>query len=236
MKKIFLLIVFLLPLYSIGQVRYNLDNNITGSYSTTKVGDQPTLLVNCTNKVTYGKLSLDFNPFYNLSYLGDKLTGNEMLFRQNISYTDSNNVSFFLLHQYTSSYVRNIGSDNMFGVGIGKKFKLNEHVTTSVSYCLLNHYRKYSEMSMYKTIRNSFRVKLRLDYQHFGVLAEYYFQPNVDDIKDINIFGTVGITVFNNKPINLVFQHVYNYISTDAVKNLQATTIGIKVKLNNDKN
>jgi hypothetical protein len=123
----------------------------------------------------------------------------------------------------------------MFGLGFGKKFFFGEHVTTSVSYCLLNHYRKYSEMDIHKTMRNSFRARLKLDYPHIGFSAEYYFQPNINDIKDINIFGTVSMSIFNSKPVNLVVQHVYNYISTDNVKNLQATTIGFRVKLSNEK-
>lgn len=236
MRNLILIIAFLIPHYSIGQVKYDLENNITGSHSTTKSGDQRTILVNGANQVTYKKISLDFNPFYNLIYQGDKLTSNEMLHRQNLSYTDSNNVSFFILHQYTSSYIRNIVSDNMFGLGLGKKININKHITTSISYCLLNHYRRYSEMTMEKTIRNSVRLKLRMDYKHIGFSTEYYFQPNINDNKDINIFGTVGVSVFNSKPINLVFQHVFNYISTDAIRNLQATTIGVKVKLNNNKN
>lgn len=235
MRKVLYIIAFLLPLYSIGQVNYNLDNNITGSYSTTKAGEQPALLVNCTNKVSYRKMSVDLNPFYNLTYVGRKINSNELLIRENIAFTDSKNISMFLLHQYSSSYVRNISCDNMFGIGFGKKFIFNEHVTTWVSYCFLNHYRKYSEMNIHKTMRNSIRTKIKLDYTHIGISAEYYFQPNINDIRDINIFGTVAITIFNSKPVNLVFQHVYNYISTDAVKNIQATTIGIKVKLNNEK-
>ena len=231
MKKLIIILLVALPLYSNGQFKMSLDNNVTGSFNTTKVGDQPSLVVTCNNHFVKDNFYFDFNPYYNLSYTGQKLTGNELTLKENIGFRDEK-LSVFIVHQYNSSYIRNISADNLIGVGVGQHFKYKEHVTTSVSYCILHQYRKYANINYQSILRNSFRVKLKLEYTNVGFAFEYYFQPNVNDIKDINIWGSSSIILFNHKPINFVIQHVYNYISNDKVKTIQSTSLGFKIKIN----
>ena len=59
---------------------------------------------------------------------------------------------------------------------------------------------------------------------------EYKFLDRKNDLKDINIFGSTTLSLFNNKSINFIIQNTYNYISTDKIKTIQSTSIGIKIK------
>lgn len=217
-----------------GQIKIVLDNNITGSYNTTKVGDQPSLVVNCNNHFVKNNFYCDFNPYYNISFTGQKMTGNEFTLKDDIGFHDEK-LSVFLVHQYNSSYIRGISSDNLIGVGVGQHFKFKKHILTSVSYCILHEERKYSDKDFESILRNSFRIKLKLDYTNVALLLEYYIQPTVNDIEDLNAWGSTSLILFNNKPINFVIQNVYNYISTDKIKKIQSTSIGLKIKINKNK-
>jgi hypothetical protein len=234
MKKLIIILLVALPLYTNGQFKMNLDDNVTGSFNTTKVGDQPSLVVNCNNHFVKNNYYCDFNPYYNLSYTGQKMTGNELTLKDDIGFHDEK-LSLFIVHQYNSSYIRSISSDNLIGVGVGQHFKINKHLSTAVSYAILHEYRKYTNTELESILRNSFRIKLKLEYTNVAFAFEYYFQPNVNDIKDLNIWGSSSIILFNNKPVNFVIQNVYNYISTDKIKTIQSTSLGLKIKINKTK-
>lgn len=231
MKKLIIILLVVLPLFSNGQFKMVLDNNVTGSFNTTKVGDQPSLAINSNNHFVYDNFYYDFNPYYNLSYTGQKMTGNELNIKESIGLRDEK-LSVFIVHYYNSSYIRGISGDNLIGVGFGQHFKYKKRVTTALSYCILHENRKYSNIDYQSILRNSFRVKLKLEYTNIAFAFEYYIQPNINDIKDMDIFGSSSIILFNNKPVNIVIQNVYNYMSTDKIKTIQSTSFGVKIKIN----
>jgi len=233
-KKV-IAIFLALPLYCNAQSKMNFDDNFTGSYNTTKVGDQTALMINGTNHVAKNNFYADFNPYYNLTYTGQKMTGNELTIKDDIGYNDEK-LSVFIPHQYNTSYIRGISSDNLIGLGVGYHFKF-KHKTIGVSYAALEEYRKfnYNDGQLSNILRNSFRLKIKLDYTNVAFSFEYYIQPNVNDGTDINIWGSSSIILFNNKPVNFVIQNVYNYMSTDKIKTIQSTSFGIKIKFKNEK-
>ena len=215
------------------KIKYSLDNSLTGTYATSKSGDQTAFVLNGLNHFGIKhNIYFDVNPYYSLKFSGTNNIDNEFLTREDIGYKDSG-LSVFVVHQYNSSLIRGISSDNLCGVGVGKMFKLNKHLMFGVSYCSEYEYRKYSELSLETILRNSFRAKLKLDVKDIQFNFEYYFQPSMNDIKDINIYGTSSLVFFNNKSVSFVIQNVYNYMSTDRIKIIQSTTLGIKVKLKN---
>ena len=228
MKK--LLFLLFLPLVTNAQLKYNLDNSLTGSYATSKIGDQTGLVFNGLNHFEVKKTYWDINPYYSIKYTGTKKIDNELLSREDIGRWDKS-ISVFLVHQYNSSFIRGISADNWIGAGIGKTVKIKEHISISLSYCVQYEYRRYLNSPLETILRNSIRGRIRCDYKDVQLSVEYYFQPNIDNSNDINIFGSTSITLFNSKPVSLTFQNVYNYMSTDKVKLIQNTTAGIRVKL-----
>lgn len=230
MKKI-LFILLILPVISQAQIKYVLDNALTGTYATSKAGDQTAVVLNGTNHlVTKRNVYMDLNPYYSLKYSGIRNIDNEILIREDIGYKDTG-MSIFVFHQYNHSLIRGISSDNLYGVGIGKRLHVKNHFYVGLSYCVLYEYRKYSLQPVDAILRHSFRTKFKVDYKSVQLLFEYYFQPSVNDIKDLNIFGSTSLVFFKDKPLSFVIQNVYNYMSTDNVRTIQNTTFGFKYKL-----
>ena len=229
-------IIFLLCIANIAfaqdSTKFSLDNNLTGTYATTKVGDVTSLLINGLNHFEIKHNYFDINPYYSLRFSGVKNIDNEFLIREDIGYKDRG-LSMFFVHQYNSSLIRAISSDNWYGLGIGKMFELNKSLMIGVSYCTEYEYRKYMEVSLEEVLRNSFRTRLKFNIKDVQFNFEYYFQPSVNNINDINIFGSSSLTFFNNKSISFTIQNVYNYMSTDKVKTIQSTTLGLKFKIKN---
>ena len=230
MKKL-LFILLLVPMLVQAQIKYSLDDNLTGTYATSKAGDQTSVVINGLNHfVTKENVYFDINPYYSLKYSGTRNIDNEFLIREDIGYKDSG-LSVFAVHQYNSSLIRGISSDNWCGLGVGKMFKLSKNLMFGVSYCTEYEYRKYTMESLETVLRNSFRAKLKLDVRDIQFNFEYYFQPSVDNMSDINIFGTASLTFFNSKSISFTVQNVYNYMSTDKIKTIQSTSFGMKFKM-----
>ena len=227
--KLFFLIL-LLPIVTNAQLNYNLDNNLTGSYATSKSGDQTGFVLNGTNNISDKNKYFDVNPYYSLRYSGTNKIDNELLSREDIGFFD-NTVSAFVVHQYNMSFIRGITSDNWFGVGVGKKIYETNHFDLSLSYCFENEYRKYDNLPMETIYRNSFRIKTKFIYKDIQLHLEYYIQPNINNENDINIFGTASLNFFNSKPVSLLLENVYNFISTDNIRVIQNTTLGIKIKI-----
>jgi hypothetical protein len=228
MKKFLLLL--LIPTLGYGQINYSLDNNITGTYATTKVGDQPALMINGSNHFDRGNFVLDINPYYSLKYTGTKQIDNEFLTREDIGYKEKD-ITVFAYHEYNSSLIRSISSDNWIGLGVGKKYVFSDKLFLALSYCSVYEYRRYSELSLQTILRNSFRAKLKLTYPAVAFSFEYYYQPSVNDMNDYNMFGSSSISLFPGKTISFVAQNTYNFISTDKVKTIQSTSFGFKIKV-----
>ena len=66
--KIIIVLFFIIPGYFFSQVKYSLDNTITGLYGTTKTGNQLTINLSGTNSIDYKKFGFDYNPTYSIQY------------------------------------------------------------------------------------------------------------------------------------------------------------------------
>lgn len=229
MKKLLLLILLIIPFLTQAQIEYNLEDNVTGSYATSKTGDQKGLVLNGTNHINRGNTYMDINPYYSLVYSGTQQIDNELLTREDIGITKKS-LSFFIVHQYNSSLIRSISSDNWIGVGMGKSYTVKA-VKFSVSDCMETEYKRYNGTETQTTVRNSFRVKVKVIYKGLQLACEYYYQPNVNDISDVNIFGTTSLLLFENKPVSFIIQNVYNFVSANSVHVIQGTTFGLNLKL-----
>lgn len=230
MNKFLLLVVLCLPFMCRAQYNYRLENNVTGSYSTSKNGDQTSLVLNGINHVDNGRQYIEVNPYYSLIYSGKTVIDNEFLTREDIGIKDKS-VSVFIVHQYNSSLIRSISSDNWIGLGIGKTFLIGKTFKFSISDCLENEYRKYYYSDIQTTVRNSLRAKIKFTYRGIQLSSEYFYQPNINDPTDINIFGTTTINIFEGKSVSFIIQNVYNFVSTTSVHVIQNTTFGLNIKI-----
>ena len=234
MKKILLLLISIISIKSFAvrdTIKLNLNENITGSYNTLKSGDQLLLSINSLNHIELSKWYMDINPYYNLGYIQKVMSANELSTKEDIG-THWNRFSAFIATQYNSSFIRSIDHDQWYGVGVGRKFNINKKISTSLSYCYQYEFRKYKDKSNEEIQRSSIRAKIGINYTNFNLSFEYYFAPSTNTMNDLNIFGSSTLTLFPNKPINFIIQNIYNYISTDRVKIIQNTTIGLRVKIN----
>lgn len=231
MKLLKILLLILLPTIAFGQVKFNLSENVSGAYNTIKAGDQYVFTVNSTNHADFGKKwYADLNPYYNIGYIADKVSANELLSKHDIG-TKWKSLSVFAVGQYNSSFIRGIDHDNWMGLGIGKRLISTKQLSASLSYAYLYQFRKYTGHELETIARNSIRAKVNLDLKQVDLALEYYYQPAFNNPSDLNVFGTMTLAIFADRPINLILQNTYNYISTDKVKVIQSTTIGLKIKI-----
>ena len=233
MKKIIILLLSIISIQSFAikdTIRFNLNENITGSYNTIKSGEQLLLSINSLNHLEISSWYMDINPYYNLGYLQRAMSANEISTKEDIG-THWKTFSTFVATQYNSSYIRSINYDQWYGIGIGRKIYTNNKISTSLSYCYQYEIRQYKDKLEEHIQRSSIRAKLGINYTNFTLSFEYYLQPAMSTMNDMNIFGTSTLTLFASKPANFIIQNVYNYISTDKVKTIQNTTIGIKMKI-----
>ena len=236
--KYILTILLLITNISLGQVKINLTESITGSYNTIKTGNQIILVINSQNHIDFINNTylsplhtyIDVNPLYTISYVGSNITSNELLSKEDFGYK-LDNYSIFLVNQINTSLIRNINLDIWNGIGVGKKFNINSRLFTSLSYALLDESRKYNNLNVEYIKRNSVRCKIIGNYDNFNINFEYYYQPNMK-FNDIDMFGSSTISIFPKKPISFVIQNVYNFMSSNKIKTIQSTTLGVKININ----
>ena len=212
-------------------IRINLNENITGSYNSLKSGEQLLISINSLNHFELSRWYMDINPYYNLGYLQKSMSSNELSTKEDIG-AHWNRLSTFIATQYNSSFIRDIDYDQWYGIGIGRRFNINKRISVSLSYCYQYEFRRYKDKLEEEIQRSSIRSKIGINYTNFNLSFEYYFAPSNSTINDINIFGSSTLTLLPNRPINFIVQNIYNYISTDRVKTIQNTTIGLRVKIN----
>ena len=197
-------------------------------------------ILNLSNSVSGMYMYNNNSPLFNFSYSGDnsiekkhvKLSTTtiygyqynlEPLFiewqqKSNLSYKN-----FFVLHVFNYSFVRDIPSDNSIGIGYSKKWK---HV--SISYASIYQRTRYiMDPSLIECVRHSVRLKLKYEIPSTSILFEYYFQPNVQTIKDIIVYGNVKLSLFNTRKFNLTLSDIINYRSMSNVKLIHTLILGI---------
>jgi len=231
-KNLLLIIGLLFYTNLFSQVKYDLENSFTGSYSTTKAGEQFNFSFVGLNSIDYKKISVELNPFYNTQY-SPKLSQNELTIRDNIRYV-SGNRDLFLTHTFNYSMIRNIDADNFVGLGAGFKFNLDSNVTTNLSYAILYHNTNYSIDPDRERLRHSVRLKMKIISKITHVSFEYYYQPSITNLSDYIIIGSTKFTFFPKSKVNLVVQDFINYRSDDLnFKSIHNFTLGLGIKLSN---
>ena len=229
--KIIIVLFFIIPGYFFSQVKYSLDNTITGLYGTTKTGNQLTINLSGTNSIDYKKFGFDYNPTYSIQY-SPELTNNEYLSRQNFRYTNSK-YDAFLTHTYNYSYIRGINSDNFIGIGGGIKKEAKDKFKFSLSYAVLYQFTNYKTGEDSKYIRHSLRTRIKLNSKKFQILSEFYFQPTFNNLIDHIISGNNQIILFPKNKISFTIQDLINYRRDSNIPMIHRLTIGLKIKLNN---
>lgn len=220
--KVLFLFVFTIKLCS--QTEINLDNNISGIYSNS---NQKKIDFSCNgiNYLSYKKLYLNSNTFYLISMRDKETTGNEFIQRTTIDYQPKK-ISYFIYHQYSSSLIRNINSENWFGLGAGFKKNIRKS-TIGFSYSVMQ-----TIVDKKNNIpRHSVRIKYKIEKKLFSINTEYFFQPSILVISDYIIIGNTTLIFLPEKKVNLVLQDLINIRSTEEINTIHTITIGLRLKM-----
>jgi hypothetical protein len=197
-------------------IKYNLSNSLGGNYaSNTK---QLNITFSGINSLTYKKYNLTNTASYSGSWTSSKIAE---------EFSDRTNITrdkFFILYTFTHSLTRKIDYDNSIGIGYVHWWKY-----FSLSYGTIYEKTNYSILPSVYTYRHSIRTKI----SYKNLLLEYYYQPNIIDMKDIILTGTTKLTLFQKKIINIAVTDVINYRSTSLIKMIHTTTLGITFNLKN---
>lgn len=230
MKKYMkILILILLPILSFSQREINLDNNLTGMYSNSTTGTQFGLNFIGNNSIDIKKLNIDVGTNYSTRF-NPKISENELIQRLNIGY-EKERWDIFGTYQYNYSLIRKINADSWFGLGGGlkKKFSFGK---ISLSYAFIYERISYDDKPSDEILRNSLRLKIKIEKSLFGFSSEYYFQPSIILFEDQIIYGTTKIILFPKRQLNFIIQDVVNYRSNSDVKLIHNLTFGVSYKFN----
>ena len=196
--------------------------------------------LNLSNSVSMMYIYNNNSPLFNFSYSGDNTiekkhlrlsTNTNYAYQYNIiplslEWQQKSNLGYknlFILHVFNYSLVRDIPIDNSIGIGYSKKWKYG-----SISYAsIYQRTRYYGDPSLIESVRHSVRLKLKYEIPSTSILFEYYFQPNVQTIKDIIVYGNVKLSLFNTRKLNLTISDVLNYRSVSNVKTIHTLILGI---------
>ena len=224
-----LLLFCLLPLISLGQLKWSFDNTLTGVYGTTKTGNQLTLTMGGLNSIDYKKFGFDYNPSYIIQY-SPLLTNNEYLSRQNIRYNNSK-FDAFITHTYNYSFIRGIDNDNFIGIGGGIKKEQKDKFKISLSYAGLYQKTVFANGIEKDYFRHSLRTRIKWTTEKIQFISEVYFQPSMTDFNNQIINASNQLVLFPKNKVNLTIQDLINYRSDSETRMIHKLTVGIKVKI-----
>jgi len=225
MRKIYLLLLFITGT-SFAQSELNLDNNLTCNTVQTNTVNNIGLIYSGNNSITIKKTSIELLTTYN--YLTN--TQNELNQKTTISHKFGNQ-QLFVTHQFGSSFIRQINSDNWFGVGYGFKENIKS-VTTSLSYATIYQSTVFKDDTYKEQFRHSVRARVKYEGQHVGVQTEYFYQPSFQSISNVIVYGTTKVTILPKNNVSFLVQDIINYNSTSVVPLVHTITFGIVYKFN----
>lgn len=228
MKHHFTLFLLVFSLFVYSQPKLKLDNNLAGIITNSQTNSMG-LNFNGNNGLEWKKIVLSSSTAYSNRF-NTKLFENELLQRVNLEY-DRVRWNSFLSYQYNYSLIRKIDFDGVIGLGGGLKFEQSSITKFSISYSIIYQSTIFSSQDLKEFWRHSVRTKLKFEKPVVSLTLEYYYQPNLFDYRDVIIIGQTKLTIFNNKPFNLVVQDVINYRSLSPVKTIHNLTIGAGYKL-----
>jgi len=228
MKKIYLLLLFITSI-SFSQTlqnELNLDNNLTCNTVQTNAVNNVGVIYSGNNSIALKKTSVELVTTYN--YLTN--TQNELNQKTTVSHKFGNQ-QLFATHQFSSSFIRQINSDNWIGVGYGFKENIKS-VTTSLSYATIYQYTAFKNDTYKEQFRHSVRARIKYEGQHVGVQTEYFYQPSFQSISNVIVYGTTKVTILPKNNISFLVQDIVNYNSTSSVPLVHTMTFGIVYKFN----
>lgn len=202
------------------------DNSLTGIVSNS-ISSQLGLTYVGENSFIKNKCDITSVTNYTLTF-SPNISENELL--QRVSFdVRKNKWSYFTNYQYNYSYVRKIQSDNFLGIGTGFKKEFT-YIKSSISYAILFHQSNYFNGEYQNIFRHSLRLKFSLEKNNCEIISEYYYQPNVTNIRDNIIYGTTKISFFPKNKLNFTIGDIFNWRSQSDVKIIHNLTIGVGYK------
>ena len=202
------------------------DNSLTGIVSNS-ISSQLGLTYVGENSFIKNKWDITSVTNYTLTF-SPNISENELLQRVSFDVRE-NKWSYFTNYQYNYSYVRKIQSDNFLGIGTGFKKEFT-YIKSSISYAILFHQSNYFNGEDENIFRHSLRLKFSLEKKNWEIISEYYYQPNVTNIRDNIIYGTTKISFFPKNKLNFTIGDIFNWRSQSDVKIIHNLTIGIGYK------
>ena len=202
------------------------DNSLTGIVSNS-ISSQLGLTYVGENSFIKNKWDITSVTNYTLTF-SPNISENELLQRVSFDVRE-NKWSYFTNYQYNYSYVRKIQSDNFLGIGTGFKKEFT-YIKSSISYAILFHQSNYFNGEDENIFRHSLRLKFSLEKKNWEIISEYYYQPNVTNIRDNIIYGTTKISFFPKNKLNFTIVDIFNWRSQSDVKIIHNLTIGIGYK------
>ena len=145
----------------------SLDNSLTGMSSQSKDGNQVNINFTGNNSFDYGKnLALDLGTNYQVGY-SPELSQNEFIQKANLAY-NKEHWDLFTTYQFNYSLLREINSDNWFGVGGGVKeqYKWGK---ASLSYAFIYQNTDFMNLDNKVTLRHSIRGKIKFEKKLFSI-------------------------------------------------------------------
>jgi hypothetical protein len=202
------------------------DNSLTGIVSNS-ISSQLGLTYVGENSFIKNKWDITSVTNYTLTF-SPNISENELLQRVSFDVRE-NKWSYFTNYQYNYSYVRKIQSDNFLGIGAGFKKEFT-YIKSSISYAILFHQSNYFNGEDVNIFRHSLRLKFSLEKKNWEIISEYYYQPNVTNIRDNIIYGTTKISFFSKNKLNFTIGDIFNWRSQSDVKIIHNLTIGVGYK------
>ena len=202
------------------------DNSLTGIVSNS-ISSQLGLTYVGENSFIKNKWDITSVTNYTLTF-SPNISENELLQRVSFDVRE-NKWSYFTNYQYNYSYVRKIQSDNFLGIGAGFKKEFT-YIKSSISYAILFHQSNYFNGEDVNIFRHSLRLKFSLEKNNCEIISEYYYQPNVTNIRDNIIYGTTKISFFPKNKLNFTIGDIFNWRSQSDVKIIHNLTIGVGYK------
>jgi hypothetical protein len=202
------------------------DNSLTGIVSNS-ISSQLGLTYVGENSFIKNKWDITSVTNYTLTF-SPNISENELLQRVSFDVRE-NKWSYFTNYQYNYSYVRKIQSDNFLGIGTGFKKEFT-YIKSSISYAILFHQSNYFNGEDENIFRHSLRLKFSLEKKNWEIISEYYYQPNVTNIRDNIIYGTTKISFFPKNKLNFTIGDIFNWRSQSDVKIIHNLTIGVGYK------
>ena len=202
------------------------DNSLTGIVSNS-ISSQLGLTYVGENSFIKNKWDITSVTNYTLTF-SPNISENELLQRVSFDVRE-NKWSYFTNYQYNYSYVRKIQSDNFLGIGAGFKKEFT-YIKSSISYAILFHQSNYFNVEDENIFRHSLRLKFSLEKKNWEIISEYYYQPNVTNIRDNIIYGTTKISFFPKNKLNFTIGDIFNWRSQSDVKIIHNLTIGVGYK------